>query len=105
VVSNEGIVEIGRTQQMYAIAEVYQSDIQKIQPGKTAKITSEALPEILTGTVERIDRKVQQQSVINADPSENIDARVVEVHVRLDESSSQTAAKFTNLQVQVEVQL
>ncbi|MEA5522687.1 efflux RND transporter periplasmic adaptor subunit [Limnoraphis robusta] len=105
VVSNEGIVEIGRTQQMYAIAEVYQSDIQKIQLGKTAKITSEALPEILTGTVERIDRKVQQQSVINADPSENIDARVVEVHVRLDESSSQTAAKFTNLQVQVEVQL
>lgn len=105
VVSNQGIVEIGRTQQMYAIAEVYQSDIQKIQPGQTAKITSEALPETLKGTVERIDRKVQQQSVINTDPSENIDARVVEVHVRLDEASSQTAAQFTNLQVQVEVKL
>ncbi|MEB3279225.1 MAG: efflux RND transporter periplasmic adaptor subunit [Lyngbya sp.] len=105
VVSNEGIVEIGRTQQMYAIAEVYQSDIQKIKPGQTAKITSEALPDILTGTVERIDRKVQQQTVINTDPSENIDARVVEVHVRLDEASSETAAKFTNLQVEVEVQL
>ena len=105
VVSNEGIIELGRTQQMYAIAEVYQSDIQKIKLGQTAKITSEALPEILTGTVERIDRKVQQQSVINTDPSENIDARVVEVHVRLDDTSSQTAAKFTNLQVQVEVEL
>ncbi|WP_413161613.1 efflux RND transporter periplasmic adaptor subunit [Capilliphycus salinus ALCB114379] len=105
VVSNQGIVEIGRTQQMYAIAEVYQSDIQKIKPGQTAKITSEALPDILIGTVERIDRKVQQQTVINTDPSENIDARVVEVHVRLDEASSQTAAKFTNLQVEVEVQL
>ncbi|EAW37474.1 efflux RND transporter periplasmic adaptor subunit [Lyngbya sp. PCC 8106] len=105
VVSNQGIIELGRTQQMYAIAEVYQSDIQKIKLGQTAKITSEALPEILTGTVERIDHKVQQQSVINTDPSENIDARVVEVHVRLDDNSSQTAAKFTNLQVQVEVEL
>ncbi len=105
VVSNHGIVEIGRTQQMYAIAEVYQSDIQKILPGQTAKISSEALPEILTGKVERIDPKVQRQTVINTDPSENIDARVVNVYIRLDETASQTAAKFTNLQVRVEVEL
>ncbi|MEL7034892.1 MAG: efflux RND transporter periplasmic adaptor subunit [Cyanobacteria bacterium J06592_8] len=105
VVASEGIVEIGRTQQMYAIAEVYQSDIQKIQPGQTAKISSDALPETLNGTVERINQKVQRQNVINTDPSENIDGRVVEVHIRLDEPSSQTAAQFTNLQVQVEVQL
>ena len=105
VVSSEGIVEIGRTQQMYAIAEVYQSDIQKIQLGQTANISSEALPAKLQGTVERIDRKVQRQNVINTDPSENIDARVVEVHIRLDQASSETAAQFTNLQVQVEVEL
>jgi HlyD family secretion protein len=105
VIANEGIVEIGQTQQMYAIAEVYQSDIQKIKVGQTANVTSEALPEMLTGTVEQIDRKVQRQNVINTDPSENIDARVIEVRVRLDENSSQIAAQFTNLQVEVEVEL
>ncbi len=105
VIATEGIVEIGETQQMYAIAEVYQSDIQKIKVGKTANITSEALPEILTGTVEKIDKKVQRQTVINTDPSEKIDARVIEVWVRLDQASSEIAAQFTNLQVEVEVEL
>ncbi len=105
VIANEGIVEIGRTQQMYAIAEVYQSDIQRIKIGQNATITSDALPGHLTGTVEKINGKVQRQTVINTDPSENIDARVIEVQIRLDNVSSQTAAKFTNLQVEVEVEL
>ena len=105
VIANEGIIEMGETQQMYAIAEVYQSDIQKIKVGQTANITSEALPKILTGKVTQIDRKVQRQTVINTDPSENIDARVIEVRVRLDENSSEIAAQFTNLQVEVEVEL
>ncbi|MGB3405464.1 MAG: efflux RND transporter periplasmic adaptor subunit [Microcoleaceae cyanobacterium] len=105
VIASEGIVEIGQTQQMYAIAEVYQSDIQNINVGQTANVTSEALPQTLTGTVEQIDRKVQRQSVINTDPSENIDARVIEVRVRLDQNSSEIAAQFTNLQVEVEVEL
>jgi HlyD family secretion protein len=55
--------------------------------------------------VDWIDSKVRRQTVINTDPSTSIDSRVVEVHVKLDPASSQKAAKFTNLQVQVEVML
>ncbi|MGF1491942.1 MAG: efflux RND transporter periplasmic adaptor subunit [Microcoleaceae cyanobacterium] len=104
-IGSEGILDIGQTQQMYAVAEVYQSDIQKVQIAQTAQVTSEALPAALQGTVERIDSKVQRQTVVNTDPSQNIDARVVEVHVRLDQASSQKAAQFTNLQVEVEINL
>ena len=103
VISSNGIVEIGQIDQMYAIAEVYQSDIQKIRLGQSVLCTSEAMPEKLTGTVERIDRKVRRQTVINTDPSKNIDDRVIEVHIKLDRASSQIAANFTNLQVQVEI--
>ena len=105
VVSSEGIVEIGQTKQMYAVAEVYQSDIQKVRLGETVRVTSEALPSQLQGTVDWVDVKVQRQTVVNTDPSKNIDARVSEVWARLDEASSQKAAKFTNLQVQVEIEL
>ena len=35
LVATEGIVEIGQTNQMYAVAEVYQSDVSKIKPGQT----------------------------------------------------------------------
>lgn len=103
LISSNGIVEIGQTDRMYAIAEVYQSDIQKIRVGQSARCTTEALAGELGGVVERIARKVRRQTVINTDPSKNIDERTIEVHVRLDKASSQIAANYTNLQVQVEI--
>ena len=105
VITPEGIVEIGQIDQMVAIAEVYDSDVKKIKPDQAARISSSALPEELHGTVAWVDLKVQRQTVVNTDPSQNIDAKVVEVRVRLDPNSSQTAAKFTNLQVEVEIEL
>jgi HlyD family secretion protein len=105
VVSNDGIVEIGQTQQMYAIAEVYQSDISKVKPGQQVRVTSDSIPGELVGTVERIDSQVRRQTIVNTDPSTNIDARVIEIHVALDAASSKKAAKFTNLQVTAAIEL
>jgi len=104
VVSSDGIVEIGKTHQMNAVAEVYQSDVSKVRLGQRVRITSDSIPDEMFGTVERIGSQVRRQTIINTDPSTNIDARVVEVRVALDELSSQKAAKFTNLQVKVVIE-
>ena len=104
VVGNDGIVEMGKTQQMKAIAQVYQSDIQKIKLNQRVRVSSDSINGELLGTVERIDSQVKRQTIINSDPSTNIDGRVVEVHVALDQESSQRAAKFTNLQVTMEIE-
>ena len=105
VVSSEGIVDIGRTGQMVAVAEVYESDIRKIELGQRARVTSTALPGIeLAGEVERIDLQVQRQAVVNEDPAANIDAKTVEVHIQLDETSSAAVAALTNLQVTVRIE-
>jgi HlyD family secretion protein len=103
VVGNDGIVEIGQTEQMEAIAEVYQSDVGKIRRGQKTTVSSSAIAGDLTGTVSQIGSQVRRQTIVNTDPSTNIDARVVEVHVTLDRPSSQKAAKSTNLQVQVTI--
>ncbi|MDJ0772529.1 MAG: HlyD family efflux transporter periplasmic adaptor subunit [Mastigocoleus sp. MO_167.B18] len=105
IVSNNGIIEIGQNSQMYAVAEIYQSDIRKIRPGQKVKIFSDSLNGELAGTVELVGLQVKRQDVINADPSSNIDSRIVETRVKLDEESSKKAANFTNLQVRVEIQL
>ena len=97
--SNDGIVELGQVQQMMVVAEVYQAHIGKIKEAQNVRVTSNSLGVDLKGKVDSIGWQIQRQNVINADPSENIDARVVEVKVRLDEESSQKAKKFTNLQV------
>jgi HlyD family secretion protein len=105
VSSTDGIVDLGQTHQMDAVAEVYQSDLSKVKVGQKARITSDSLPSELVGTVTRTGWQIQRQNIVNTDPSANIDSRVAEVHVVLDAESSRKAAKFTNLQVQVGIEL
>lgn len=103
--SNEGIARIGQTSQMYAVAEVYESDITKVQLGQQATITSSAISGKLTGIVENIGLEVERQEVVNTDPTANIDAKVVEVKVKLDQASSEKVAGLTNLLVNVRIDL
>jgi HlyD family secretion protein len=105
VVGTNGIANLGKTSQMYAVLEIYQNDINKVRVGQKVKITSNSLPSELQGTIERVGIQVKRQNTINTDPSSNIDDRVVEVHAILDPVSSQMAAKFTNLQIQATIDL
>lgn len=105
VSSNDGIARIGQIHQMYAVAEVYESDIPKVKLGQKALVTSSAISGELTGTVERIGLEVERQEVVNTDPTANIDAKVVEVKVKLDQESSQKVAGLTNLLVNVKINL
>ena len=104
-VSSDGIVRIGQTSQMYAVAEIYESDIGKVKVGQQVKVTSNAVSGELQGTVEQIGLEVRRQEVINTDPAANIDTRVVEVRVRLNEESIQKVAGLTNLLVKVAIAL
>ncbi|MEH1945406.1 MAG: ABC exporter membrane fusion protein [Nostoc sp.] len=105
LVSNDGIADIGQTSQMYVIAEVYESDIGKVHSGQQVRIFGDNLPIELQGIVDRKGLQVRRQNVINTDPVSNIDNRVVEVHIRLDETSSQKAATLTNMQVKAVIEL
>ena len=105
LVSNDGIADIGQTSQMYVIAEVYESDIGKVHSGQQVRVLGDSFPIELQGIVDRKGLQVRRQNVINTDPVSNIDNRVVEVHIRLDETSSQKAATLTNMQVKAVIEL
>jgi HlyD family secretion protein len=105
LITNNGIADIGKTSQMYVIAEVYESDITKILQGKQVRIVGDIFSQELQGKVERIGLQVSKQNLTNTDPSSNIDNRIVKVHIRLNTASSQQAAKFTNMQVKVIISL
>jgi len=98
-VGPDGIVELGRTQDMYAIAEVYETDIGRVRLGQRATVTSRALPRTLEGTVDRIGLKIAKLDALGTDPAARTDARVVEVEIRLDEGAA--VAGLTNLQVDI----
>ena len=101
-VGPEGIMELGRTDRMYAVAEVYETDITGVEVGQLATVRTPAMEEALTGKVERISLKVGRLDVIGTDPIAKTDARVVEVFILLDDSDA--VSRFTNMQVKVEIQ-
>lgn len=105
LITNNGIVDIGKTSKMYVVAEIYESDITKIIQGKQVVIVGDVFPQKLQGIVERIGLQVQKQNLNNTDPTTNIDNRIIKVYIRLNKASSQQAAKFTNMQVKVIISL
>jgi HlyD family secretion protein len=86
---------------MFAIAEVYETDIGRVRLGQRATVTSPAFHGPLGGTVDRIGMKIGKADEINVDPIAATDARVIEVDVRLDDSPA--VASLTNLQVEVAI--
>jgi HlyD family secretion protein len=100
----EGILELGRTDEMYAIAEVYETDIGRVRKNQRARITSPALSGPVEGTVEYIGLKVGKQDLIGTDPIAKTDARVIEVGIRLDnQKGAYDVSNLTYLQVEVEI--
>lgn len=105
-IGDSGFADAGCTQTMMAMAEVYQSDVNKIAPGQAVVLTVDALPgATLHGVVKCIGQEVRRQNVINTDPSANIDERVVEVRVQLDKGSSAKVANLSNSQVTATIKL
>jgi HlyD family secretion protein len=98
-IDTQGILELGNVSRMYAIAEVYETDVSRLRLGQPATVSSAALPSDLAGRVERIRPIVRKQDRIGTDPAARKDARIVEVEVLLD--NAEAASSFTNLQVDV----
>ena len=102
IISNTGIAELGRTQQMYVVAEVYETDIHKVRLGQSATITSNAFPGELRGEVTDIGLQVTRQNIFDLNPQVNTDNKVVDVKIRLDYiPENQQVTTLTDLQVQV----
>ena len=106
VIATSGFAEIGKTSQMYVVAEVYQTDIENVRIGKKAIISSTAFPGKLRGTVSEVGLLIGRQNILSLNPGADTDRRVVEVRIRIDNpADSERVANLTNLQVDVAIQM
>ena len=83
---NDGVLELGAGDQMEAVAEVYESDINRVKLGQRVSLVSESggFSGSLEARVIRISPQVRQRAVLSTDPAGDADARVVEVRLALD---------------------
>ncbi|BDA72452.1 hypothetical protein CAL7716_066180 [Calothrix sp. PCC 7716] len=102
-----GIAELGRTNQMYVTAEVYETDIVKIRPGQKVTVNSEygGFKGEIYGAVYRVGLQIGK-SRLNQDqnnPNTDINSRVVEIAIRLNPEDSKKVAALTGMQVRVKI--
>jgi HlyD family secretion protein len=106
--TQQGIVELAKTNQMYAIAEIPESSIGKVREGQKVLISSEynTFSGELQGIVQSIGLQVgkkNQQEAAGSTPTTDQNARVVTVKVKIDSKDSEKVARFTNMQVRVKL--
>lgn len=107
IVSNRGIAGIGKTQQMYAVAEIYETDIRHIRVGQEVTLMSEygGFAGELEGQVEQIGLQISRPGTANDDPNAAADVRVVEIKIKLNPEASERVKHLSKLQVRASIQI
>ncbi|MEM9135796.1 MAG: HlyD family efflux transporter periplasmic adaptor subunit [Cyanobacteria bacterium P01_F01_bin.42] len=105
--TQEGIAELGQTNQMIALAEVYESDISKVERGYPVKISSEngGFEGQVEGVVDAISLQVGKRTLSEGgeNPFDNVTTRIVEVRAKINPEDNPKVSSLTNLQVRVEI--
>ena len=99
--NSDGVLDIGASQNMEAIIEVYESDIDRVFINQNVELTSEngGFDEKLSGSVARINPQVKQRKVLSTDPTGDADARIIEVLVKLNQESIELVKSFAGMKV------
>ena len=99
--NSSGVLNVGANQSMEALIEVYESDIDRVELGQIVDLISEngGFNGSLRGQVSLISPQVRQRRVLSTDPTGDADSRVVEVRVKLDNSSVEKVSHLTGMKV------
>lgn len=102
-VDSRGVLAIGRTDEMYAVAEVYESDAPLVRIGQSAVVTGAGISDEISGVVEEIGLLVRKNDIVSTDPAAEADARIVKVKIRLNTSAP--IAGLTSMRVICSIRL
>ncbi len=99
--NSSGVLNVGANQLMEALIEVYESDINRVEIGQVVDLISEngGFNGSLRGQVILISPQVRQRRVLSTDPTGDADSRVVEVRVKLNNSSAKKVSHLTGMKV------
>ena len=102
---SQPLFRMGKTDNLEVVAEVYETDRNKIAVGNPVRVISRTFPDrndCVEGVVERIGSSIAKGRVVSADPTSEVDRRVVEVVIRLGKDR-QRLANLIGHQVTVKI--
>ena len=87
-VSPAGIVKVVDMNQLRVLADVDELHVGRLKPGGKVDVTFRGNNDVYKGTIERIAPTVKRMQRVEPDGGSSTDARVVQVEIKIDESSS-----------------
>jgi HlyD family secretion protein len=102
---DNALLEMGNVEEMHAVAEVYEADLNKLKIGMPAKVYVSSLQQTLSGSVCELGQLVARKDVLSNDPVSDTDARVVEVRIKLDAESTPLVQRLSQARVEVSMDL
>lgn len=113
MVGVQPIVQLAETREMSVMAEVYETDVKSVRDWVRSGKPVEAEVELrflgpsgsskFRGKVTQVGRMVMKNTAFTVDPRQDVDRRVVEVRIRLDDAFHAEAAEFVNMTVDVTI--
>lgn len=99
--TNDGLALIGRTNQMQAWAQVFQSDIRKLRIGQPATISPESggFQGTLRGKLQAIVSNVSERDLFAVNSNNDVNARVILVKLSIDEADIKKVKRLSGLNV------
>lgn len=104
-IGEPGLLDIGDTRAMHAVAEVFERDVPRVRAGLRVFVRVQSLPGEFSGEVVHVGWKVGRRATLDNDPVRDTDARVVEVRVRLDPAWSARLAGLSQARVEVRIEI
>lgn len=102
-VGSDGLLEMADLSRMDVVADVFETDLGRLNPGAIADITIPGERQRVTATVREIGWQVRRTTQAGTDPVAAVDSRTVEVRLTLSDEGAALLRRRTNMQVQVAI--
>jgi HlyD family secretion protein len=99
----EGLLSLADLRAMEVVAEIYESDASRLSIGLKAEVLLPGIEAPLPAHIGEIGWLVRRNDAIGTDPVARIDARVIEVRLRLAAEASARVTRLSNMQVSVRI--
>lgn len=97
------LFKLGDTSAMQVIAEIYEADALRVQPGQKATVASPAFPQKISGTVTAVGVMVGRNALQSLDPNAGTPTRIVEAVIALPDSGPLDRLVFLPVEVMIDL--
>ncbi|MGY6276119.1 HlyD family efflux transporter periplasmic adaptor subunit [Methylomonas sp. MgM2] len=104
-IGDGGLLEMADLSQLDVVAEIYETDLPKVQIGQTAEIRLDGIESFYSGVVRELGFQVRKNDENDTDPLADRDNRIIEVRVTLDDQAVSDLKHQIYRQVRVRIKL